>query len=88
MALFMNMIRFSTYRVPKNVSRQNNLRYEFYYDVFLFIATYLLTYLFIPWSKVLLEKLIVSAASQEIPRIFGTRKFITIFTSALHLSLS
>ena len=50
--------------------------------------TYLLTYLLSPWSRVLLEKLTGSAASQEIPRIFGTRRFITVFTSALHLSLS
>jgi hypothetical protein len=28
------------------------------------------------------------AASQEIPRIFGTRRFIAAFTSARHLSLS
>jgi hypothetical protein len=33
---------------------------------------YLLTYLLTPWSRVLLEKLTISAASQEIPRIFGT----------------
>jgi hypothetical protein len=33
-----------------------------------------LTYLPTPWSRVLLEKLIVNfAASQEIPRIYGTR---------------
>ena len=51
-------------------------------------CTYLLTYLLTSWSTVLLEKLTGSAASQEIPRIFGTRKFITIFTSARHLSLS
>ena len=31
--------------------------------------TYLLTYLLTPWSRVLLEKLTGSAASQEIPRI-------------------
>ena len=30
---------------------------------------YLLTYSFTPWSRVLLEKLTGSAASQEIPRI-------------------
>jgi hypothetical protein len=36
-----------------------------------------LTY-FTPRSRVLLEKLIGSAASQEIPRIFGTRKFLTV----------
>ena len=29
-------------------------------------------YLLTPWSRVLLEKLNGSAASQEIPRIFGT----------------
>ena len=33
-------------------------------------------------DRVLLEKLTGSAASQEIPRIFGTRRFITVFTSA------
>ena len=35
-------------------------------------------YLLTPWSRVLLEKLTGSAASQEIPRIFGTRRFITV----------
>ena len=48
----------------------------------------LLTYLLTPWSRVLFEKLTGSAASQEIPRIFGTRKFLTVFKSARHLSLS
>jgi len=46
------------------------------------------TYLLTTWSIVLLEKLTVSAASQEIPHIFGTQRFITILTSARHLSLS
>jgi len=46
------------------------------------------TYLLTPWSRVLLEKLTGSAVSQEIPRIFETRKFITVLTSARHLSLS
>jgi hypothetical protein len=49
------------------------------------LLTYLLTQLL---HGVLLEKLTGSAASQEIPRIFGTRRFITVFTSARHLSLS
>ena len=39
-------------------------------------------------QSTLLEKLTGSAASQEIPRIFGTRRFITVPTSARHLSLS
>jgi hypothetical protein len=29
-----------------------------------------------------------SLATQEIPRIYGTRRFITAFTRARHLSLS
>jgi hypothetical protein len=55
------------------------------YDLYL---NYLLTYLLTPWSRVLLEKLTGFAASQEIPRIYGTRKLITVLTSARHLSLS
>ena len=46
------------------------------------------TYLLTPWNRVLLEKLTGSAASQEILRIFGTRKFLTVLPSARHLSLS
>jgi len=46
------------------------------------------TYLLTPWTRVLLEKLNVYAASQEIPHIFGTRRFLTVLTSARHLSLS
>jgi len=55
-----------------------------YLKIFIYSFAYLLT----PRSKALLEKLTGSTASQEIPRIFGTRKFITVFTSARHLSLS
>ena len=47
-----------------------------------------LTYLLTPWSRAPLEKLTGSAASQEIPRIFGTRGFLTVLTNARHLSLS
>ena len=52
------------------------------------IRTQKVTYLLTPWSRILLEKLTGSAASQEIPRIFGTRRFITVLTSARQLSLS
>jgi hypothetical protein len=39
-----------------------------------------IAYLLTPWSRVLLEKLTVNfAASQEIPRIYGTRKFLSVF---------
>ena len=49
-------------------------------DLYLtFTSRYLLT----PWSRVLLEKLV-----KKFPALYGTRKFITVFTSARHLSLS
>ena len=38
------------------------------------VLTYLLAYLLTPWSRVLLEKLTRSAASQEIPRILWNPK--------------
>jgi hypothetical protein len=42
-----------------------------------------------PWSRVLLEKLTVNfEASQEIPRIYGTRKSLTVHTSAHQQSVS
>ena len=55
-----------------------------YRESYGFSTSYLLT----PWSRVLPKKLTVSAANQEIPRIFGTRRFLTILTSARHMSLS
>ena len=48
---------------------------------------HLLTYL-LHAARSSLINLAGSAASQEIPRIFGTRRFLTVFTSARHLSLS
>src|SRR5215469_460426 len=39
-----------------------------------YLLTYLLTYLLAPWSRVLLEKLTGSAASQEIPCILWNPK--------------
>jgi hypothetical protein len=51
------------------------------------LLTYLFTYLLTLWSRVLLEKLTVNfAASQKIPRIYEARKFLTVPTSARHLS--
>ena len=45
-------------------------------------------YLLSPWSRVLLEKLTGSQLVKKFPAFYGTRRFITIFTSAHHLSLS
>jgi len=52
----------------------------------LFILTYLLTYLL--HGAVLLEKLTGSQLVKKFPAFYGTRKFITVFTSACHMSLS
>ena len=49
--------------------------------------TYLITYLLIPWSRVL-EKLTGSQLVNKFTAFYWTRVFITAFTSACHLSLS
>ena len=48
----------------------------------------ILTDLLAPWSRALLEKLTGSQLVKKFPIFYGTRKFITAFTSARHLSLS
>jgi hypothetical protein len=40
-----------------------------------------------PWSRGLLEKLTVSQLVKKFPAFYGTRRFITAFTRAHHLSL-
>ena len=45
-------------------------------------------YLLTPCSRVLLEKLTCSQLVKKFPTFYGTRMFITLFTSAHHLSLS
>jgi hypothetical protein len=44
-----------------------------------------LPYLLTPWSRVLLEKLTGLQLVKKFPAFYGTRKFITAFTSARHL---
>ena len=46
------------------------------------------TYLLTPWGRVILEKLTGSQLGKKFPAFHGTRRFITVFTSARHLSLS
>jgi hypothetical protein len=50
--------------------------------------TYLLTYLLYGAESFLRSQPVNFAASQEIPRIYETRKFLTVPTNARHLSLS
>jgi len=49
---------------------------------------YVLIYLLTPWSRVLLQKLTGSQLVKKLPAFYGTRRFITVLTSARHLSLS
>jgi hypothetical protein len=46
------------------------------------------SYLLTPWREVLLEKLTGLQLLKKFPAFYGTRRFITAFTSARHLSLS
>ena len=52
------------------------------------IFHYLLTYLFAPWSRILLQKLTGLQPVKKFPAFYGTRRFITSATNARHLSLS
>ena len=52
------------------------------------ISNYLLTYLLTPWSRVFLENLTSHQLVKNLPALYGTRRFITAFTSARHLSLT
>jgi hypothetical protein len=51
------------------------------------LLIYLLTYLLSPWNRVLPEKPTGSQLVKKFSAFYGTRWFITAFTSALHLSL-
>jgi len=55
---------------------------------FRLIIDAIITYLLAPWSRVLLEKLIGFQPVKKFPAFYGTRRLITAFTSARHLSLS
>ena len=52
------------------------------------VITVSLTYVLNPWSRVLLEKLIICQLVKKFSAFYGTRKFIIAFTKARYLSLS
>jgi len=56
--------------------------------IFIYLFSYLLTYLLRTCIGVLLEKLTGFQLVKKFPTFYGTRRFITTFTSANHLSLS
>jgi hypothetical protein len=43
---------------------------------------------FIPYSRILFDKVIGSQPDKKFPALYGTRKFITAFVKAGHLYLS
>jgi hypothetical protein len=61
---------------------------EDYSNLLLIKVKYLLTYLLYGAESFLRSYPVNFEASQEIPRIYGTRKSLTVPTSARHLSLS
>ena len=54
---------------------------------YIYLLPYLLIYLLTPWSRILLEKLAGSELFKKSSTFYGTRRFITAFTSARHLPL-
>ena len=55
------------------------LHFKFYNIIYLLLT---------PCSRVLLEKITLLKLAKKVPTFYGTRRFITAFTSARHLSLS
>ena len=74
----------SVYAEPSPDTLQHLLSFSTY-DSRLKINLY---YLLTPWITVLLEKLTGSQLVNKFPTFYWTRRFITAFTSARHLSLS
>ena len=58
------------------------------FDLLTYLLTDLLTHSLTPRSRVLLKKLIVSQSVKKFPAFYRTRRFITTFPRAGHLSLS
>ena len=61
---------------------------HFCFSVFVFRCTHCRVLLHSPWSRVILQKLTSFQLVKKFPAFYGTRSFITAFTSARHLSLS
>jgi len=64
---------------------------QYYSKIFrthLWLTHLIMTQLITPWSRVLLEKLTGLLLVKKFPAFYGTRRFITAFLIARHLSLS
>ena len=88
--LFVTLLHFSHDRSNRSLSYSSTTFENFLgisdllSEVYILLTPYLLT----PQSLCLLEKLIGLQVVKKIPKFYGTRKFITTYTSARHLSLS
>jgi 1,4-dihydroxy-2-naphthoate octaprenyltransferase len=81
--------RFFKNHKPELLIRLGRRRVRNFFTYLLIcLLIYLFTYLLTPWSRVLLEKLTGSQLVKKFPAFCRTRRFITAFASARHLSLS
>jgi len=80
--------------MPTVIGSELNPMFYIHTYIYIYIYTHIIhTYIYIyylvtPWSRVLLEKLTGLKLVKKFPAFYGTRRFITAFTSARHLSLS
>jgi len=66
-------------------TRAPKMRVKPYKFILTYLLIYLLTYLLTQLSTVLLQKLTGSQLVKKLPAYYGTRRFITAFTSAHHV---
>jgi len=82
----MNLNKFVTVSQAWIANKYKNLKLKVL--KYNYLPNYLLTYLPTPWSRVLPEKLTVLQLVKKFPTFYGTRRFITTFTSPCELPLS
>ena len=66
----------------------NSAHKALFREILTYLLIYLSTYLLTRWNRVLLEKLTDFQPIKKFSAFYGTRRFITAFTSTRHLSLS
>ena len=76
------LLACSIVRQPTVPSRESQA------DIIIIIIIIIITYLLTTWKIVFLEKLTGLQLVKKYPIFYGTKMFITAFTSALHLSVS
>jgi hypothetical protein len=85
-----NVALISKFKVdlwPKDAGSHSRRRLDSFQTQHVMQHQVYLTFL-TPWSRVLLEKLTGSQLVKKFPAFYGSRRFITAFTSTCHLSLS